>query len=100
MPDEKGFAWTALGLSYMRSERLISSVGLGEARRSYGTWFGRFFPDDVAGSRSMKPVHGLDTDPSGHAEAAQRSVEALKFAGDAVFADSEAFYAILQRKPG
>jgi nicotinamidase-related amidase len=37
---------------------------------------------------------------SGHAEAAQRSVESLKFAGDAVFTDAEAFGRALQHKRG
>src|ERR1700742_3755390 len=37
------------------------------------------------------PVIVEDACGSGHAEAAQRSIEALKFAGDAVFADVEAF---------
>ena len=37
------------------------------------------------------PVIVEDACGSGHAEAAQRSVESLKFAGDAVFTDVEAF---------
>jgi nicotinamidase-related amidase len=44
------------------------------------------------------PVIVEDACGSGHAEAAQRSVEALKFAGDAVFTDSDAFCRALQRK--
>jgi len=46
------------------------------------------------------PVIVEDACGSGHAEAAQRSVESLKFAGDAVFTDSEAFGRALQRKRG
>ena len=46
------------------------------------------------------PVIVEDACGSGHAEAAQRSVEALKFAGDAVFTDSEAFGRALQRRRG
>jgi nicotinamidase-related amidase len=46
------------------------------------------------------PVIIEDACGSGHAEAAQRSVESLKFAGDAVFASSEAFCTALQKKRG
>ena len=46
------------------------------------------------------PVIVEDACGSGHAEAAQRSIESLKFAGDAVFTDSEAFGRALQRKRG
>jgi nicotinamidase-related amidase len=46
------------------------------------------------------PVIVEDACGSGHAEAAQRSIEALRFAGDAVFTDSEAFGKALQRKRG
>jgi nicotinamidase-related amidase len=46
------------------------------------------------------PVIVEDACGSGHAEAAQRSVESLKFAGDAVFTDSEAFGRALQRRRG
>jgi nicotinamidase-related amidase len=46
------------------------------------------------------PVIVEDACGSGHAEAAQRSIEALKFAGDAVFTDSEAFGRALQHKRG
>jgi biuret amidohydrolase len=46
------------------------------------------------------PVVVEDACGSGHAEAAQRSIESLKFAGDAVFTDSEAFSRTLQRKRG
>jgi nicotinamidase-related amidase len=46
------------------------------------------------------PVIVEDACGSGHAEAAQRSVEALKFAGDAVFTDSKAFVGALNRKRG
>src|SRR5215468_7895736 len=44
------------------------------------------------------PVIIEDACGSGHAEAAQRSVESLKFAGDAVFTDAEAFCKALQRQ--
>ena len=37
------------------------------------------------------PVIVTDACGAGHADAAARSIEALKFAGDAVFTDSEAF---------
>jgi nicotinamidase-related amidase len=46
------------------------------------------------------PVIIEDACGSGHAEAAQRSVESLKFAGDAVFTDSEAFIRAIQHKRG
>jgi len=46
------------------------------------------------------PVVVEDACGSGHAEAAQRSIESLKFAGNAVFTDSEAFSRALQRKKG
>jgi biuret amidohydrolase len=46
------------------------------------------------------PVIVEDACGSGHAEAAQRSIDSLKFAGDAVFTDSEAFSQALQRKRG
>jgi nicotinamidase-related amidase len=45
------------------------------------------------------PVIVTDACGSGHAEAAERSVESLKFAGDAIFADADAFCRALQRKP-
>src|SRR5580692_3783653 len=48
----------------------------------------------------LVPVIIEDACGSGHAEAAQRSIESLKFAGDAVFTDSEAFGRALQRKRG
>src|ERR1700752_3583847 len=44
------------------------------------------------------PLIVEDACGSGHAEAAQRSVEALKFAGDAVFADVAALCRALKRK--
>jgi len=34
---------------------------------------------------------------AGHAEAAERSIESLKFAGDAIFTDADAFCRTLQR---
>jgi len=46
------------------------------------------------------PVIVTDACGSGHTEAAERSVESLKFAGDAIFADADAFCRALQRKPG
>jgi nicotinamidase-related amidase len=46
------------------------------------------------------PVVVEDACGSGHAEAAQRSVESLKFGGDAVFTDVEAFCQALKRKGG
>lgn len=46
------------------------------------------------------PVIVEDACGSGHAEAAQRSIESLKFAGDAVFTDVESFCKALQRKGG
>jgi nicotinamidase-related amidase len=46
------------------------------------------------------PVIVEDACGSGHAEAAQRSIEALKFAGDAVFTDVAAFCQALKPKGG
>jgi biuret amidohydrolase len=46
------------------------------------------------------PVIVEDACGSGHAEAARRSVESLKFAGDAVFADSDAFTRAIQHRRG
>src|SRR5262249_17514908 len=46
------------------------------------------------------PVIVEDACGSGHAEAAQRSVESLKFAGDAVFTGSDAFCEALQNGRG
>jgi nicotinamidase-related amidase len=43
------------------------------------------------------PIVVEDACGSGHAEAAQRSIEALKFAGDAVFTDIAAFRNALAR---
>lgn len=53
-----------------------------------------------AADLGIVPVIIEDACGSGHAEVAQRSVESLKFAGDAVFADSEAFCKALQPKRG
>jgi len=53
-----------------------------------------------AADLGMIPVIVEDACGSGHAEAAQRSVESLKFAGDAVFTDSGAFSLALQHKRG
>jgi nicotinamidase-related amidase len=44
------------------------------------------------------PVIVTDACGSGHAEAAQRSIDSLKFAGDAMFTDADAFCRALQRK--
>ena len=46
------------------------------------------------------PVIVEDACGSGHAEAAQRSIDSLKFAGDAVFTDVEAFCQALKRTGG
>jgi biuret amidohydrolase len=53
-----------------------------------------------AADLGIVPVIIEDACGSGHAEAAQRSVESLKFAGDAVFTDSEAFVRALQHTRG
>jgi biuret amidohydrolase len=53
-----------------------------------------------AADLGIVPVIVEDACGSGHAEAAQRSVESLKFAGDAVFTDSEAFVRALQPRHG
>lgn len=53
-----------------------------------------------AADLGIVPVIIEDACGSGHAEAAQRSIESLKFAGDAVFTDSEAFSRALQRRRG
>ena len=49
-----------------------------------------------AADLGIVPVIVEDACGSGHAEAAQRSVEALKFAGDAVFTDTVSFCKALQ----
>lgn len=53
-----------------------------------------------AADLGMVPVIIEDACGTGHAEAVQRSIESLKFGGDAVFTDSEAFCKSLQRKRG
>ena len=53
-----------------------------------------------AADLGIVPVVVQDACGSGHAEAARRSVESLKFAGDAVFTDVEAFCQALKRKGG
>ena len=53
-----------------------------------------------AADLGIVPVIVEDACGSGHAEAAQRSIESLKFAGDAVFTDADAFCRVLQRKRG
>jgi biuret amidohydrolase len=51
-----------------------------------------------AADLGIVPVIVEDACGSGHAEAALRSVESLKFAGDAVFTDTEAFARALQKR--
>jgi len=53
-----------------------------------------------AADLGIVPVIVEDACGSGHAEAAQRSVESLKFAGDAVFTNSDAFIRAIQHKRG
>jgi len=50
-----------------------------------------------AADLGIVPVIIEDACGSGHAEAAQRSIDALKFTGDAVFTDVEAFCNALER---
>ena len=45
------------------------------------------------------PVIVTDACGSGHAEAAERSIDSLKFAGDAIFTDADGFCQALRRKP-
>jgi biuret amidohydrolase len=51
-----------------------------------------------AADLGILPVIVEDACVSGHAAAARRSIEALKFSGDALFADTEAFCRALKRK--
>jgi biuret amidohydrolase len=51
-----------------------------------------------AADLGIVPVVVEDACGSGHAEAAQRSVEALRFAGDAMFTDTETICKALQRR--
>jgi biuret amidohydrolase len=51
-----------------------------------------------AADLGIVPVIIEDACGSGHAEAAQRSVEALRFAGDAMFTDTETFCKAIQRR--
>lgn len=53
-----------------------------------------------AADLGIVPVIVEDACGSGHPEAAQRSIESLKFAGDAVFTDVERFCRALQGKGG
>lgn len=53
-----------------------------------------------AADLGIVPVVVEDACGSGHADAAQRSIESLKFAGDAVFTDAEAFCEAVRRKAG
>jgi len=50
-----------------------------------------------AADLGIVPVIVEDACGFGHADAAKRSVEALKFAGDAVFTDTDAFCGVLQK---
>jgi nicotinamidase-related amidase len=50
-----------------------------------------------AADLGIVPIIVEDACGSGHAEAAQRSIEALKFGGNAVFTDMEAFCLALAR---
>ena len=51
-----------------------------------------------AADLGIVPVVVEDACGSGHAEAAQRSIEALRFAGDAMFTDTDTFCKALQRR--
>jgi biuret amidohydrolase len=51
-----------------------------------------------AADLGILPVIVVDACGSGHDAAARRSIEALKFSGDALFADTEAFCRALKRK--
>jgi nicotinamidase-related amidase len=51
-----------------------------------------------AADLGIVPVVIEDACGSGHAEAAQRSIDSLKFAGDAVFTDAESFCQAVKRK--
>ncbi|HZR72088.1 cysteine hydrolase [Bradyrhizobium sp.] len=53
-----------------------------------------------AADLGIVPVIVEDACGSGHADAAQRSIESLKFAGDAVFTNVEAFCQAVKRMPG
>jgi nicotinamidase-related amidase len=53
-----------------------------------------------AADLGIVPVVVEDACGSGHSEAAQRSIESLKFAGDAVFTGVEAFCQTMKRKGG
>ena len=53
-----------------------------------------------AADLGIVPVIVEDACGSGNAEAARRSVESLKFAGDAVFTNSDAFIRAIQHKHG
>jgi hypothetical protein len=49
---------------------------------------------------AISPVVIEDACGAGHADAAQRSCEALHFAGDAIMTDTEAFCAALGKRGG
>ncbi len=51
-----------------------------------------------AADLGIVPVIVEDACGSGHTDAAQRSIESLKFAGDAVFTNVEAFCQAVKRK--
>jgi nicotinamidase-related amidase len=51
-----------------------------------------------AADLGIVPIIIEDACGSGHPEAAQRSIEALKFTGDAVFTEAEAFCNALKRR--
>lgn len=53
-----------------------------------------------AADLGIVPIIVEDACGSGHAEAAQRSIESLKFAGDAVFTEATAFCQALKRTSG
>jgi nicotinamidase-related amidase len=53
-----------------------------------------------AADLGILPIIVQDACGAGHAAAAERSIESLKFAGDAIITDSDAFCRALQRKPG
>jgi nicotinamidase-related amidase len=53
-----------------------------------------------AADLGISPVVIEDACGAGHADAAQRSCEALHFAGDAIMTDTEAFCAALGKRGG
>jgi len=78
--------------------------GVNRQSRKIIAWGGTA-PDDEetlghAADLGIIPIIVADACGAGHAEAAERSIESLKFAGDAIITDSDAFCRALQRKPG